>query len=268
MPRGTGGQQHLLRGDDAAGGVQPVRVALAQALDAIHGRAGVDLRAMALCGLGQAVGEAAHVHLAAALVEQAAVEALALHLAAHLRCVEDLDIGVHAVAEQALGAAFERGHLVGTRGELELAVAHEVAVDRLVVHQPRHGVDRVVVGAVPGAGLVDADLGGHIGIVHREPVVHMSAVAPRRLGRHAAAGLQHRDAGAAPGQRQRRRQAREAAADDRNVDLRRQCMHCGNEGRRGIGPIGVELHGVGPVLEEKDQRPTTPGRPPMSWISV
>ncbi|KAF1021486.1 MAG: hypothetical protein GAK30_01836 [Paracidovorax wautersii] len=133
MARGARGQQHLVGLQRAACGVQPVRLAL-HTLDALHAGAGVDLRALALRGLRQALGEAAHVHLAAAFVEQAAHEALALHLGAHTRGVQDLDVGVHAVGDQAFGASPQCVQVLRPGGELELAVAQEVAVDGLVPH--------------------------------------------------------------------------------------------------------------------------------------
>jgi hypothetical protein len=62
------------------------------------------------------------------------------------------------------------------------------------------------------------------------------AVAPGSLGRDSVAGLQHRDAGAALGQGQRRRQPREAAADHSHVDLRgRSCAL-----RRKAGALSVQ----------------------------
>ena len=208
MPRRAGGQQHLLRAHGAAVGVHAVRLPAAQALEPLHAGGGVDLRAAALGRLRQAAGEAAHVHLAAALVEQAADEALARHLGAHARRVQDLHVGVDAVGHQPLGAARQRFQVRRLCGQLELAAAREVAVDGLVAHDAFHRVDRGVVGVVPGTRTLHADLGRDLGVVDREPVVDVPAVAARGLGRHAFAGLQHRHAGAALGQGQRRRQAR------------------------------------------------------------
>ena len=226
----------------------------------------MDHRAAALGRLRQAAGEAAHVHLAAALVEQAADETIARHLGAHARRMQDLHVGVDAVGHQPLGAARQRFQVGRLCGQLELAAAREVAVDGLVAHDAFHGVDRGVVGVVPGTCTLHADLGRDLGVVDREPVVDVAAIASRGLGRDAFAGLQHRDAGAALGQGQRRRQPGEAAADHGHVHLRRQVARLRAEGRGAVGPVGVELHGVAGFSSR--QRPTTPGRPPMSVISV
>ena len=85
-----------------------VRLARAEPLEALHAGAGADLRAAPLGRLREPVREAAHVHLAAALVEQAAGEAVAVDLGAHARRIEDLHVGVDAVAHQPLGAARQR----------------------------------------------------------------------------------------------------------------------------------------------------------------
>jgi len=205
----------------------------------------MDGRAVPFCRRGQAPGEAAHVHLAAALVEQAAVEALALHLGTHAGGIEDLHIAVHAIGDETVGTALQGVHLIGFGGHLELAVAQEIAGDLFLLHQPCHRVDRVVIGVIPGAGTLHADLGGDLGIVHREAVVDVAAVAARGFRRHMGAGFQHHHRGPALGESQCRRQAGKAAADDGHVNLRGQLARGGDEQRCRIGPVGFQLHGRG-----------------------
>ena len=121
-------------------------------------------------------------------------------------------------------------------------MANEVAVDRFVAHDALDRVDRRVVGVVPGARALHADLGSDLGIVDRQAVVDVAAVAPGGFGSDALTGFQHDDRRAPPCQRERRRQPGEAAADDRDVALRRQLRRARHEGRRGGGPVRLELH--------------------------
>jgi hypothetical protein len=173
------------------------------------------------------------------------METFALHLGIHPGGAEDLDVGVHAIGDQPVGAVLQRGHLVRPGGQLELAVPQEVAIDGFLAHQPGHRVHRGVIGLVPGAGLRHADLGRDFGIVHRQAVVDMAAIAPRGFRGHPVAGFEHGHLRAALGQRQRRRQAGEAATDDGHVHLCGQFAPGRREGGRRMGPVGIELHGVG-----------------------
>jgi hypothetical protein len=80
VPRRAGGQQHLLARTLPLVGMHAVRLSRPRPLEPLHAGGGLDLRAAALGRLRQTAGEAAHVHLAAALVQQAADKALARHL--------------------------------------------------------------------------------------------------------------------------------------------------------------------------------------------
>lgn len=157
MARRTRGQQHLLGRDHALRRVQAVHLPL-HALQPVDTGVGANGGALALGCLGQPVGKTAHVHLRAALVQQAAVKTLALHLGAHTFSAQHFHIGVHTVRHQAFHTAVQCVHLVGARGQLELAVAQKVAIDGLLLHQARHGVYRIVVSVVPGAGLLHPTL--------------------------------------------------------------------------------------------------------------
>ena len=247
MPGGAVGQQHLRRAHRATAGVHAVRLArrsaAAEALETLHAGAGVDLRTAALGRLRQAVREAAHVHLAAALVEQSADETLACDLGLHACCVQDLHVGVHTVSHEPVGASRQRLQVRRARRQLELAASREVAVDRLVADDALHRVDPGVERVVPGARALHPHLGSHLGIVDREPVVDVPAIAPGGLGSDTLPRLEDDHRGAALRQRPCRRQAREAAAHDRDVALRRQIGRARHEGRRAGGPVRLELHG-------------------------
>src|SRR5262249_38358029 len=127
--------------------------------------------------------------------------------------------------------------------ELELAVAHEVALDLLVADHPLDRVDRVVVRAVPVTGTLGADTRRDLRIVDREAVVHMTTIAARSLRGHALTGLEPTDLSAAPRQRGRRRQAGEPTADDDDIGRGAELTRTRHERRGGVGPVGVELHG-------------------------
>ena len=176
-------------------------------------------------------------------------------------------VGVDAVGHQALGAALQRFQVRRARRQLQLAVAREVAVDGLVAHDARHRVDRGVVGVVPGAGPLHADLGRDLGVVDRQPVVDVPAVAARGLGGDALAGLQHHHAARRAWRAPAPPTAREAAADHRHVHLRRQLGAPAAEGRYAGGPVGRRASWRRPRCQA-GQRPTTPGSPPMSVIST
>ena len=219
---------------------------------------------------GQAVRKAAHVHLAAALVEHAAMETLAGHLGTHARRVEDLDVGIDVVAHQPLGAALQRLKMRRPRGEFELAGAHEVAVDAFVAHQAFDGVHGLVVSVVPLARPFDADLRGHVCVVDGQAVVDVATIAARGLAGHAFARLEHRHFGTATGQRPRRRQSREAR--------RRRSPHQPARAVRALPAESSERcrssrtrassDAIRLRVDEPVQRPTTPARPPMSLIST
>ena len=122
------------------------------------------------------------------------------------------------------------------RRELELAAAREVAVDRLVAHDALDRVDRRRrTRGTSARARSNPTLRGHLGdSLTARPLLHWPPLRPEALGRDTLPRLEDDHRGAALRQRQRRRQAREAAADDRDVALRRQIGRARHEGRRAV----------------------------------
>ena len=126
--------------------------------------------------------------------------------------------------------------------ELQLAGAHEVAGDVLLLHHRLDRIDSRRKGLVEGARFLRAETSGQRSEIVRQAAVAMTAVAAGRLADDAAR-FEHGHGRAALGQRQRRRQPGEARADDDHVGTSRN-RSFGTAGERGCGiePIGFQLH--------------------------
>ncbi len=127
--------------------------------------------------------------------------------------------------------------------QLDLAGADEVAVDRLLRDQPADRVHGGIERPVQRHGRGHAIPRHHGAEARREAVVAMAAVASGGAAAHAVS-LQHRDAGAAPGQRQGGGQAGEAAADHGHVYHPLQRVLRVIEGGHAIQPIRRQFHPV------------------------
>jgi hypothetical protein len=223
----------------------------------------MDAGAGAGTGLGEALAEAADMHLGAAPLQEAAVKRLRAGLGGGVGAVEQRDVGVDLAGDQ-LAVALQALDMPRLRRELDPAGALEGAVDRLLAHDALDGVDGGGEGAVQRLRLIEAALGGDGDEAVRQAVADMAAVAPRCLGGDAASLEQHRP-DAAPCQRQRGGEPGEAAADDRDIRASFEGLSRGvREGRRGVEPVGLELH----AGCRASSIPNTPASPPMSLISV
>jgi len=157
------------------------------------------------------------------------------------------------------------------RGKLELAGAAEGAVNRLLRHDPLDGIDSVVEGLVKRDGALLAQRLFRADEAMGHAVVEMAAIAPgcTEADRHS---LQHHDLGAGHGELAGGGQPGEAAANDRDVVLAFDRPRSGaREGYGSVMPIGFKPHLAAPACPRSGfalQRPKTPGRPPMSLISV
>ena len=172
----------------------------------------------------------------------AARKALAADLVPHALRRHQLHLRI-GFAAQPLETACQRFVVGGTRCQLELATAVEIAIDGFVAHDAFDGVHRVVIGAIPSRSLAGTHLGSDSGVVHGQAVVHMAPVAAGSL-RGNGTGIQHHDTGTALRQRTCGRQAREATADDDHVRLGGQRVAAPFKRLGGLGPERFELHAL------------------------
>jgi hypothetical protein len=205
-----------------------------------HQRVLVDARAVARRGFRQPDAEAPDMQHGAARMQDGAVEGVRPDLGRQVGARQQARLRVGRGQRRV--ALRQLGDMLGLGRQLDLAGAAEVAGDPLLRHHRLDRVDRRVVGAIERQRPLGTEAGGGPGEVVREAVVAVAAVAAGRLADDAAT-LQHHHVRPGLAQRQRRRQAGEAAADDRHVGAagdrpggRRR------EGRRGVEPVGFELH--------------------------
>ena len=189
------------------------------------------------------------------------MERVGADLARKLGPAQHGGVGI-GLAMQHLEIAGERGDMFRLGGELELAGAPEGAVDPLLRDDPLDRIDGIVEGPVEGDRALAAQRRLRRDEAMRQAVVEVAAIAARGSVADAFR-LQHHDPGAGHGKLARGGKAGEAATDDGHVvgALDRPLGGAGEAVGR-VMPIGFELHRPGP------QSPNTPGRPPMSLISV
>ena len=129
MPRRAGREQHLLRAQRRRARMRCDSAPPSFSID-VTAACSIEPRAVARGRVREADGELAHVHLAAVLLQQAAVKAVRLHLAANPVAADQFDVGIDFAPDQ-LGGLFEMFEVMRLRGELELARSEIVAVDLL-----------------------------------------------------------------------------------------------------------------------------------------
>jgi hypothetical protein len=126
---------------------------------------------------------------------------------------DHLDVRIDFAAQQLAGT---RQLVVVLRLGGELAGAHEIAGDVLLLHHRLDRVDSRSIGLVKGARFLRAETSGQRSEIMSQSAVAMAAVAAGRLADDAAR-FEHGHGRAALRQRERRRQPGEARADDDNV---------------------------------------------------
>ncbi|MCY1544114.1 hypothetical protein D9M68_799720 [compost metagenome] len=181
-------------------------------------------------------------HLHTVALQQATMEFGRADFGSGLFGRQQFDLGVDLATDQLAGS---RQPLVvlGLGGQLELAAALEIAGDPLLLHQRDHALYRAFIGTVIGTRTFGAEAGDEAAVILGNPRVAMPTVTPGGLADHPA-GLQYRHARPFQGQRPGRRQAGEAAADDDDIDSRRQRAGLSASERRcGIEPVGLTAHG-------------------------
>ena len=172
----------------AARGHDPVRAAVF--FDRRDRRVLEEPRAVACRRVREPHGELAHVHLAAMLLQQAAVKAVRLDFAANPVAADQFDIGIDFAPDQ-LGGLFEMFEVMRLRSELQLAGSEIVAVDLLFADQPLDRLDRRRIRAITAARTLGAELRVERHVVLRDARVALPAVAARRAAAHAAR-IEHR----------------------------------------------------------------------------
>ena len=154
---------------------------------------------------------------------------------------QQLDLGIDFLADQFTGA---RQPFVVHRlgGQLELAVALEVAGNPFLLHQRDDALHGTFIRLVIRPRPVGAEAGGERRVILGDAGTAMPTVAPRGFANHPAR-FQHRHAGPLQGQRTRRGQAGETAADDGDIDLPGQTAELSTgKGRCGIEPVRLIAH--------------------------
>jgi hypothetical protein len=211
------------------------------ALERGHRRILVDSRAVAQRRVGEAGGEAPHMHLRAFAMHQTAVKDVRAHLLADARSRNEIGFRIDA-AVQKLEAAGDLFVVCGLSSKLDLAAAAEVAGDLLLAHDALDRVHRRVVGVIQVAGAIDAVARSDVGHIDRRAVVDVPAVATGRAGGDLAR-FQHHDVRVALAEGEGRGQAGEAAADHRHVHLafHRPGRAAGESGIR-IEPVWDRFH--------------------------
>ncbi len=125
----------------------------------------------------QADAETPDMHLHAIALQQAAVKLRRIDFLPRLLGRQQLDLGIDFLADQFTGA---RQPFVVHRlgGQLELAVALEVASNLLLLHQRHDALHGAFIGLVIRPSLVGAEAGGECRVILGHAGTAMPAVAP------------------------------------------------------------------------------------------
>lgn len=257
LPTGAMRRRNHAIGDDRAARADDRVTLAAEPLDLRDRRVLVDAGARPCRRLREADAELAHVHLHAVVLQQPAVETVGADLVAHPRRLDQLDVGIDVAAQRVVRLR-QRREMLRLRGELELAGAPEIAIDRVFGDERLDAFHGALVCPIELPRRLRADARGQRRVVLRDAGVALSAVASRRFAGDLR-GFQHDDRDAALRQCERGRQTGEAAADHDHVGAPVDgAFAAGMKRRTSIQPVRFEFH---PILLEhcggRDRRSLT-----------
>ena len=196
------------------------------------------------CRIGKADGKASHVQRGTARKDKACVKRVRPDLGRQRVARQQPQVGLDLAGQQVGGTR----QLVGMARlvrEFQLAVAEEIARNRLLGDDRLDPVDTFVEGAVQRNGTLHANTGRERAQIAGKPIIALAAVTARRLARDPA-GVQYHHVGSRDRQRARRRQSGESAADDHHVGAGRyRTRRCPDKPRARIQPVGFELRHAG-----------------------